>query len=227
MPISDSQALLKLLQLVSPALPVGAYSYSEGLETLVSQGKLLNPDAVTQWLVQELTWGSIRMDGVAIDQAHREVMAGNKTAIAALNQWLSALRDTEEMRQQSWAMGRALSRMANDIEPNLAPWIAAAGTPCNFAIVFSLLAVHWHLDATTAILGYLQSWATNQIASTVKLVPLGQTIGQQMLLNLAPTLETTTEQCLGCELQDLAISGWGASLASMQHETLYTRLFRS
>jgi urease accessory protein len=227
MPISDSQALLKLLQLVSPALPVGAYSYSEGLETLVNQGKLPNADAVTQWLVQELTWGSIRIDGVAIAQAHREFMAGNKTAIAALNQWLSALRDTEEMRQQSWVMGRALSRMANDIEPILAPWIAAAGPPSNFAIVFSLLAAQWHIDASTAILGYLQSWATNQIASAVKLVPLGQTMGQQMLINLAPTLEATAEQCLICALEDLATSGWGTSLASMQHETLYTRLFRS
>jgi urease accessory protein len=227
MPDLDSQALLKLLQLVSPALPVGAYSYSEGLETLVSQGSIANPEAVTQWIEQELAWGSIRIDGTLVAIAHREFTAGNQAALLPLNQWLSARRETEEMRQQSWSMGRALTRMTHQLEPDLIPWITAAGNPCNFAVAFALLSAHWQIDCATAVLGYLQSWATNQIASAVKLVPLGQTIGQQILLNLYPTLKTTTDQCLAQSLEDLAISGWGASLASMQHEALYSRLFRS
>lgn len=237
MTTTSTQALLRLLQLTSPALPVGAYSYSEGLETLVEQGTVMTPAALTDWLKHELAYGLVAIDGAAVGLVHRaasQAGAGQlpprlqMEAMVHLNQQLSALRDSEETRQQSWAMGRALVRMGNHLHPDLKSWFHAVGSPCNFAVAFALVANRWEIEAQAAVLGYLHSWAANLITSAVKLIPLGQTVGQQMLLKLYPLLEETCDRCLATQsLDDLYLSSWGTSLATMQHEALYTRLFRS
>ncbi|MGB3199988.1 MAG: urease accessory UreF family protein [Nodosilinea sp.] len=237
MTTTNAQALLRLLQLTSPALPVGAYSYSEGLETLVEQGVVATPSALAAWLEQELAYGLVAIDAAAVGLVHRAATQaglgqGNPVPgtdfLASLNQQLSALRDSEETRQQSWAMGRALVRMATHLHPDLKPWFSAVGNPCNFAIAFALLAAHWEIDGQQVVLGYLHSWAANLITSAVKLIPLGQTVGQQMLLELYPVLEESCDRALATQsLDDLYLSSWGTTLATMQHETLYTRLFRS
>ncbi|NJL47478.1 MAG: urease accessory protein UreF [Leptolyngbyaceae cyanobacterium SM2_5_2] len=222
----DLQGLLKLLQLASPALPVGAYSYSEGLETLVHQG-LIEPDAIVQWLDQELTCGLIRAEGVVVQRVHKAAQAEDWDVIAHDNQWLSALRDSEETRQQSWAMGRALVRLMLDLEPEVANQLEVMASPCNFAVAFARLAAHWQIPAQTTGLAYLHSWAANLITAAVKLVPLGQTQGQQMLLQLYPTLEAAVRDGATACLEEVALSNWGATLATMQHEAMYSRLFRS
>ncbi|MGG6238713.1 urease accessory protein UreF [Nodosilinea sp. AN01ver1] len=237
MTTTSAQALLRLLQLTSPALPVGAYSYSEGLETLVEQDTVTTAAALTRWLEQELAYGLVAIDAAAVGlvyQAATQAAWGRQEGLptaapfALLNHQLSALRDSEESRQQSWAMGRALVRMATHLHPHLKPWFNAAGNPCNFAIAFALLATHWHIDPQQAVLGYLHSWAANLITSAVKLIPLGQTVGQQILLELYPALEAACDRALATQsLDELYLSSWGTSLAAMQHETLYTRLFRS
>ncbi|NJM85509.1 MAG: urease accessory protein UreF, partial [Leptolyngbyaceae cyanobacterium RM2_2_21] len=98
---------------------------------------------------------------------------------------------------------------------------------CNFATAFAIAAAHWEIEAVIALLGYLQSWASSLVNAAVKLVPLGQTRGQQLLLKLGPDLESAVENILLLQDADLASSGWGLAIASMQHETLYSRLFRS
>ncbi|HEY9877974.1 MAG TPA: urease accessory protein UreF [Leptolyngbyaceae cyanobacterium] len=223
----NSQALLKLLQLASPALPVGAFSYSEGLETLVDSRVVQSPEAVHHWITQELRYGAVRLEAAVVVRSHRALAAEDLTALHYWNRWLSALRETEELRQQSWQMGRGLTRMVEQIEPGLKDAIAATGTPCNFAVAFGLTAAHWQIDLESSVLGYLQSWATNLVNAAIKLVPLGQTTGQQLLLGLYPTLAETTQEVLALQDDHLESSGWGLSLASMQHETLYSRLFRS
>ncbi|MBE9156299.1 urease accessory protein UreF [Nodosilinea sp. LEGE 06152] len=237
MTTTSAQALLRLLQLTSPALPVGAYSYSEGLETLVERGLVTTAAALTPWLEQELAHGLVVIDAAAVGLVHHAAAQagwGDRDGLpttapfALLNHQLSALRDSEEARQQSWAMGRALVRMATHLHPSLKPWFSAVGNPCNFAVAFALLAAHWNIDARQTVLGYLHSWAANLITSAVKLIPLGQTVGQQMLLELYPVLEETCDRALATQsLDDLYLSSWGTSLATMQHEALYTRLFRS
>lgn len=221
----DEQALLKLLQLASPALPVGAFSYSEGLETLVAQGYLLASDALQNWLVQELRYGSVRLDVAIATRAHQHL--NHPEQLAYWNQWLTASRDTAELRQQSWQMGRALVRLVQTLHPELQPAFNACGTPCNFAVAFGVAAAHWQIDIHTMALGYLQSWAANLIGAAVKLVPLGQTDGQSCLLQLIPELRTAAATMVTLKDDDLYVSGWGGAIASMQHETLYTRLFRS
>lgn len=217
--------LLKLLQLASPALPVGGYSYSEGIETLVENGAIASSD-LKHWLVQELKYGAIRIEAAVMIRAY-QCMVGDVAALKYWNHWLSAARETEELRQQSWQMGRSLMRLLLELQPQLTDVINTVGSPCNFAIAFGIAAAGWKIDISAALLGYLHSWATNLITAGVKLVPLGQTAGQQMLLELHTNLIDAAAEILTLEDDDLSSCSWGLSLASMAHETQYTRLFRS
>ena len=226
-----AHALLCLLQLASPALPVGAYSYSEGLETLVDTGKIDNEPRLKHWLTQELRYGAIRIEAAVMIRAYQSSQLIDTEALRYWNNWLSAFRETEELRQQSWQMGRSLIRLLLKLQPLETPeflhLVNALGNSSNYAIAFGLAAAHWEIDAPVAILGYLHSWATNLITAGVKLIPLGQTPGQQMLLKLHNDFSFATQEILALEDDDLDNCGWGLTLASMAHETQYTRLFRS
>jgi urease accessory protein len=222
--MKNAQSLLALLQLVSPTLPVGAYTYSEGLETL-SQLELLTATSLEDWLRQELRYGAIQVEAAILIRSHHAAVQVDIDQLNYWNQWLSALRETEEMRQQSWQMGQALWRLLRDLQP--ASGFAACQPPYNFAIAFAIAAATFEIEAKPAVLGYLQSWAANLINAAVRLVPLGQTQGQQILLNLAPVLADTAEAILHLSDEQLECCSWGVSLASMNHETLYSRLFRS
>lgn len=224
---SSATRLLSLLQLASPTLPVGAYSYSEGLETLVDQGVIQTWQSLADWLAQELTLGTIRLEAAVMLRAYRLVQAEDWVGVVGWNDWLSAARETEELRQQSWQMGNSLIRLLQNLQPGWVSAISSWKTPCNFAIAFGLAAARWQIPQEAAALGYLSSWATNLISAGVRLVPLGQTQGQQILLELHPRLSETAQTLLTLSDDDLTGCSWGLALASMVHETQYSRLFRS
>jgi len=223
----SKNSLLALLQFASPALPVGAYSYSEGIETLVQNGKVKDGLTLEHWLEQELEYGAISVEATVLLRAYRCVESGDLDRLKSWNNWLSAFRETEEMREQSWQMGRSLTRLLVDLQPSLQPTLAACGNICNFTVAFAIAAHHWQVDPQTAVLGYLYSWASNLANAGVRLIPLGQTQGQHLLLNLYPILEQTVATIMNARDDDLKNCGWGLAIASMQHETLYSRLFRS
>jgi urease accessory protein len=226
----NSQALLHLLQLVNSTLPVGAYSYSEGLETLVQANTIANAQTLQHWLLQELDYGAIRLEAAAMVRIYRGAVCLQDSGYGNLsdwNHWLSAMRETEELREQSWQMGRSLTRLLLDLEPQIEPTIAACGTPCNFATAFAIAAHYWQIDCKTAILGYLYSWVANLVNAGVRLIPLGQTVGQRLLFDLNLPLRQTVDVILTLQDNDLNGCGWGLAIASMNHETLYSRLFRS
>lgn len=235
----DAAAFLRLLQLVSPALPVGAYSYSEGLETLVQTDRLTNAATLEHWLTQELHHGAIRLETAVLSRIYNCASTGDLTTLSDWNQWLSAFRETEELRQQSWQMGRSLLRLLQGLGvgeweagtgeqgKSLGEWMQACGEPCNFATAFGLAAVHWQIDLQSTTLGYLHSWASNLVNAGVRLIPLGQTQGQQLLLNLYSPLTQTATEVLTLKDDELWSCNWGWTIASMNHETLYSRLFRS
>lgn len=217
------QALLSLLQLASPALPVGAYSYSEGLEYLISTAQIQDEIDLRDWLEQELHCGAVRLETAAMLRAYRAASRGDGQGLSYWNDWLSAVKETEELRQQSWQMGNALIRLLRELQPDL----AAVGKPCNFAIAFGLAAATWQIEREAAVLGYLQSWVTNLMTAGIKLIPLGQTAGQRLLLILQDTISDTAQNVLVLGDDELNSCGWGLALASMAHETQYSRLFRS
>jgi urease accessory protein len=223
--IDRDLTLLGLLQLASPALPIGAYSYSEGLETLTEAGKVHDVDSLQHWLEQELQYGAIRLEAAVMLRAYDATRVGDRQVLNDWNNWLSAAKETQELREQSWQMGRALIRLLQEIQPQSLAHVWCH--PCNFAIAFGLAAANWQISQEATILGYLHSWATNLINAGVKLIPLGQTAGQRLLLNLHSSLSRTAQEILTLDDDDLYSCGWGLALASMAHETQYTRLFRS
>ncbi|MEB3230419.1 MAG: urease accessory protein UreF [Leptolyngbyaceae bacterium] len=225
-------ALLHLLQLASPSLPVGAYSYSEGLETLVHDGHITTAADLADWLRQELRHGPFGLELTVMVQAHAAMVEGDMGAIARHNHWLSALRDTEEIREQQWQMGRTLTKLLHQLEPDLAEVLATVGLPCNFAIAFSIAAAHWQIAPDAMALGYGHGWLTNLVNAGIKLIPLGQTTGQMLLVQLYPELEDRVARAIAFapitdSREPISICNWGMALASMNHETLYSRLFRS
>ncbi|MHC5937626.1 urease accessory protein UreF [Nostoc sp.] len=224
--LSDSH-LLSILQLASPALPVGAYSYSEGLEMLVENGTIANQIHLKHWLKAELLYGAIRLEAAVMVRSEQAAKMGDVESLCSWNLWLSAARETEELRASSWQMGRSLIQLLGKLEPQIVPISNAIGNPCNYAIAFGIAVAHWQISIKAALLGYLHSWASNLITAGVKLIPLGQTAGQQLLLDLQPLLSAAALEILALEDDQLACCSWGLSLASMQHETQYTRLFRS
>ena len=226
---------LSLLQLASPALPVGGYSYSEGLETLVALGRIKDINTLANWLQDCLQFGAIRLETALTIRAYRAIKAENLESLIYWNHWATAAKETEELRQQSWQMGRALIKLflamqtpdeVNLIE-ELEKVVKADSNFCNYAIAFGIAAAFWQIDLENTVLSYLHSWATNLINAGVKLIPLGQTQGQKLLLNLQPQIISTAREVLQLKDDDLSSCSWGLSLASMVHETEYSRLFRS
>lgn len=224
----SNESLLHLLQLASPALPVGAYSYSEGLEALVELGKVTSPETLAQWLTQELRWGAVRLEAAVMIRAYEEVHGQDFDGVILWNGWLTAARETEELRQQSLQMGRSLLKLLLDLHPELRHgYEPLQKEGCNFAIAYAIAAAHYQIDLQAALLGYFYSWTANLVSAGVKLIPLGQTAGQRLLLTMQPALKQAAESVSTLKADDLSSCSWGLSLASMAHECQYSRLFRS
>ncbi|MEM9218829.1 MAG: urease accessory protein UreF [Cyanobacteria bacterium P01_F01_bin.150] len=226
-PFGTVEALPFLLQLASPALPVGAYSYSEGLEFLVETGTITTDTELESWIRQELSYGAIRIETAVLARMYRAFLIQDLETTGNWNRWLSAMRETKELREQNWQMGQALARLMRSLQPDLVAPLDAIGHPHNFSTVFAVAAVHWKIELEAALLGYLHSWMTNLMNAGIKLIPLGQTAGQNLLVDLYPTLRQTIQQGLELSDDELYSCSWGAAIASMNHETLYSRLFRS
>jgi urease accessory protein len=221
--------LLTLLQLTSPALPVGAYSYSEGLETLVDRELITDRLGLQLWLTESLATGSIAVEAAILLRAHRAWIDRDVHRLAYWNQWLSATRESYELQQQNWQMGRSLLKLLKDLQPqlNIIDLETVLEEECNFAIAFAIAAGELPIDERTAAIGYLYSWASNLVGAGVKLIPLGQTAGQRILMNLAAPMTATVDRVLDLPDDGLFCCSWGLALASMNHETQYSRLFRS
>ncbi|MEO1592706.1 MAG: urease accessory protein UreF [Cyanobacteria bacterium J06632_22] len=223
----SAATLLSLLQLASPTLPVGAYSYSEGLETLVEAGSIVDAATLHQWLAAELQQGGLKLEGAVLVRAYQAVAAACWDDLSQWNHWWSAARETKELRQQSWQMGRSLSRLLEKMDPATADWLQHCSSPVNWAVVFGGAAAHWQVDLTATLTAFYQGWAGNLINAGVKLIPLGQTAGQQLLFNLTPCIVATVTDVLKLRDDELRCCSWGVALASSQHEIQRVRLFQS
>ncbi|AFZ54606.1 urease accessory protein UreF [Cyanobacterium aponinum] len=225
-----SNYLLSLLQLCNSSLPLGAYSYSEGLEFLVENGNITNGESLRQWLENELFYGSIRIEGAIAFRAYNCYLNDDCKGLYYWNNWLSASRETKELREQSWQMGKSLCRLTLQLIPDdkkLKSVIDNFDSPCNSAIAFGIISAYSQIPSTEMLWGYLHSWLNNLVNGGVKLIPLGQTEGQKLIFNLHESIINTTQQIINLQDDQLASCSWGLSFASIHHETLYSRLFRS
>jgi urease accessory protein len=225
--MGNPPALLRLLQLASPALPVGAYSYSEGIEYAVQAGWVRDAGSLRTWLRDGLLDGTAQVEAAVLVRVHDACARGDRIAAERWDDWLTATRETEELRAQSLDMGRALMRLLADLSPPVPgarDWLAR---PCNFATAFALAGAHWAIAREALVAAFLHGWAANLVSAGVKLIPLGQTAGQQLLWDLQETIAQAAAVAAAVADDDLGAANWGLALASMAHETQYSRLFRS
>jgi len=222
--------LLRLMWLASPALPVGGFSYSEGLEAAVEAGLVVDEASAGNWLLQQLHATLARADGPVLAQAARAWREHDATRIAALNAWVEATRETSEMRLQAEQMGRSLVEWLKNGEQADDPRIAAAAALApapTWPVVFALATVLAGADEAEALLAFAFGWAENMVQAAMKAVPLGQSAAQRMLARLATEIPTITLQASALPDADRQAFAPMLALLSAQHETQYSRLFRS
>jgi urease accessory protein len=226
----DSPTLLRLMWLASPALPVGGFSYSEGLEAAVEAGRVTNEAQAGDWLLDQLHLALARADAPAAAQAVLAWQAHDLPRATALNDWVLATRETAELRLQAEQMGRSLVEWlrngAQADDPRLPACAALAPAP-TWPVAFALAATLAGADARDALLAFAFGWAENMVQAAMKAVPLGQAAAQRMLERLADAIPGAVDEALA--RSDDARQAFTPMLAilSAQHETQYSRLFRS
>ena len=219
----NASALLHLLQLASPSLPVGAYSYSQGLETAIERGRVSCPDSAARYLTRQLDDVQARWDGAVFWRLLAACSAGDGAAFAQWNARYLASRESAELRAETVQMGFSLTRLLIELE--LAPAWAMRGTCFPAALAQAVHALE--VPHEEALLAMLFSWAENQVLVCVKSIPLGQVAGQRLLLGLRPAIEAAAARAHALPDEDL--SSWAPGLAqlSMYHEVQSGRLYRS
>ena len=219
-------ALLRLLQLVSPGLPIGMYSYSQGLERAIDDGWVTTADEVHEWLEGLLEHGLTQIDLPVMMRLFDAWTLADNEAVVRWSKILTACRETSELRAEDRQTGQALARLLVALELDDAQaWLRKP--EATFATLFSLAAVRWAVPKRQAAIGYLWSWLENQVLCAVKLVPLGQVAGQRLLIGLASRLPEQINRALLLADDEIGSSAFGLALASSRHETQYSRLFRS
>ena len=219
---------LALLQLVSPALPVGAFSYSEGLEVLIQNGSLIDELDLQHWIEAELQRGALRLEAAALNplrvqlQRWEQERSEMPSELLSLDGWLLALRESAEVRAQQGQMGGSLLALMVDLghplpQPVVLAWPAA----------WAWAALSLKISELEMVEGYLYGWVANQLSAAVRLVPLGPTTAQRIQQQLLPMIREQASVLKDQDPYTLWCGGAGAGLAQLAHAELYSRLFRS
>ncbi|MCL5059865.1 MAG: urease accessory protein UreF [Candidatus Thermoplasmatota archaeon] len=176
-------ALIRLLHLTSPTLPVGAYSYSQGLEWVVETGAVKNETAALDWIGDCLESGVARFEAVYLAHMLAAWAQDDTARLAQLDDEFVASRESAELRAETLQMGHSLTRLLTDLGEAPAMSLADFSQP-SFPLAWSCAAAAWDIPVQDAVGGYLWAWSENQVMAAVKAIPLGQTAGQRMLLAL-------------------------------------------
>lgn len=226
----DPLALSRLLQLASPTLPVGAYTYSQGLEWAVEAGTVRDEASAGQWIGDLLEHGVGHFEAPLVARMMAAWIAGDSAEIARLDADFIASREGAELRAETLQMGFSLRRLLRDLRaPELL--CVEAGlehfSEVTFPTVWSGIAAAWGIAPSAAVSAYLWCWVENQVMAALKAVPLGQASGQRLLAELGRRIPAVAAAAL--QLPEGAWSNFtpAFAIASSHHETQYSRLFRS
>jgi urease accessory protein len=226
---SDVLALVRLLQFASPALPIGAYSYSQGLEWMVDTRAITDAPSAQQWIGDVLECVVADGEAAVLWKLLAARAAGDRRRFVEWSAWLRASREGSELRAETLQMGASLLGLARDVgilDADALGW-ARDATPLPLPAAFALVAYALAISGEAALAGYVASWLENQVLAAVKTVPLGQVAGQRILFALSTRIPGVVERARGLADDDVTSFAPGFARASMRHETQYSRLFRS
>jgi urease accessory protein len=225
----DAATLYRLMAWLSPAYPIGAFSYSGGIEWAVEAGDITDAASLRQWLAVVIADGGGFCDAVFLAHAYRAAAERDDVALRAVAELAAAFAPSKERHLETTAQGRAFldttraAWPAPALDRLPALWEGAVALP---VAVGAAGAAHG-IALDDVVHGYLQASAANLVSAGVRLIPLGQTDGQRVLATLEPVVHATAERALAAGLDDVGSASFRADLASMRHETQHTRLFRS
>lgn len=227
--MTTDSALYRLMTWLSPAYPVGGFSYSHGLEQAIEAGLVRNADELREWVATVLEQGAAPVDAALFAAAWRATQGGSETALDGLIELARAWRGTAETALESSAQGAAFVAITTATwpDPALARVAARHGGQVPFSVAVAIAAAAQGIALEPAVMAYLQAFAANLVSAGVRLVPLGQTDGQRVLARLEPVVLRTARVALTADLDELGTAAPLLDWHSMKHETQYTRLFRS
>lgn len=225
MVIDHSVALCRLFQLVSPSLPVGAYSFSQGLEWAVEDRLVHDALSAEKWILTIIEQSLAKVDAPIIARMYDSWVDKDLGKLDYWDNYLYASRETKELRDEDRALGFALGKLLDSLG---LPWSEQNGeAPCCYAKPFSFAGYSWGIPKSLVVSGYLWAWLDNQVLAAIKLVPLGQSAGQRILYRLAERISAQLTRALLIEDHEIGGTLPMLAIASSRHETQYTRLFRS
>lgn len=225
----DALGLTRLLQLASPALPVGAYSYSGGLESAIEEGMVVNAASAERWIGDVLEYSLATYEAPILWRLSQALSRKDDESFLRWNAIFRAGRETAELRTETLQMGRALKMLLAELPYSNTASLALleqAGA-LTFPAAYAFAAHHMQVEAQAAVLGYLWSWLENQVMAALKASPVGQTAGQRMLTTLGARLPAIAASAIQMADDELCNFAPGLAIASSRHETQYSRLFRS
>jgi urease accessory protein len=231
--MTTETALYRLLTWLSPSYPVGAYSYSHGLEWAVEEGLVRDRDGLVAWLAVVLRHGGGWQDAVLLAHGHDAVRAGDEAGWCRLRVLVRALAATAELALETRAQGEAFARASlaswPDPDARLAGLTAGGedGPALTYPLAVAATAACHGIPLALVLPAYLQAFTANLVSAAVRLVPLGQTDGQRALAALEPVVGEVAARAPAMPLDELGTAALMVDLCSMRHETQYTRLFRS
>jgi urease accessory protein len=222
-------ALPRLLQLTSTMLPVGAYSYSQGLEYAIEARFVYDAESALAWISDVLSVSVARFEAPLMARMHGAWQQQNIEQVVELNAYFIASRETAELRAETLQMGYSLLRLLEQLDDVPQVQLAALREQLevSFPCAYALAAGAWNIPTAAAVHAYLWGWLENQVSAAMKCVPLGQVAGQRIIAALGKQLPLLAEKAL--QLEDEQLSNFSPMLAivSSKHETQYSRLFRS
>ena len=229
---STAEAGLKLAAWLSPAFPVGGFSYSHGLEWAIEDGTVATAADLGRWLADILNHGAGRADAILLARAHAAATAADWDGLADLLDLAAALQPSRERHLEATAQGAAFLRAVADSYPSAAltamlTGLAARAPSWSYAAGVGACAACHGIALAQVLPLYLQAFAANVVSASVRAVPLGQTEGLRLVAALGPTIASLADAAPTATLDDLGGACLRADIASMRHETQYTRLFRT
>jgi len=225
----ELSALYRLLTWLSPSFPVGGFSYSSGIEWAVEAGDVADAASLREWLAAMLAEGAGFCDGVFLAQSHRAVEAADDAALREVAELAAAFVPSRERQLETSTQGRAfieIARAAWDCD-GLDHAIAQCGSAVVYPVAVGIVSAAHAIPLMPSLHAFLHALTSNWISAGARLIPLGQTDSQRILAALEYVVTATARRAVAARLDDLGSATFRADLASLRHETQYTRLFRS